>query len=111
MQTNTMYSILGYSVSSTELLLAGAALLFLAACLLIFRRRQRVVLDRSFMTDELMAHLAHIADSLDRLAARPPDRIIVQAPPQAETPAQQPPAEEPRTIPYSIFGREIFPSH
>ena len=70
MQTNTMYSILGYSVSSTELLIAGAVLLFLAACLLIFRRRQRVVLDRSFMTDELMAHLAHIADSLDRLAAR-----------------------------------------
>ena len=96
---------------SLELLIAGAVLLFLAACLLIFRRRQRVVLDRSFMTDELMAHLAHIADSLDRLAARPTDRIVVQPPAQAEAAAQEPPEEAPRTIPYSIFGRDISQSH
>ena len=112
MQSDTIYSLLGRPVSTIELLIGGAVLLFLAGVLLIFSRRQRVALDRSWTTDELMLHLSRIADSLDRLASRPPDHVIVQAPTQADATATEPKtAEGPRTIPYSIFGREISPSH
>lgn len=112
MQPDTIYSLLGRPITSAELLVASAVLLVLAGVLLIFGRRQRIALDRSWTTDELMLHLSRIADSLDRLALRPPDRVIVESKPATVETAPEPKrTTEAHTIPYSMFGREILPGH
>lgn len=111
MQANSIYSFFGRPISSLELLIGGAVLLFLAGVLLIFSRRRRFALDRSWTTDEVMLYLSRIADALDRLAARPAERIVVESPKPAEPLPDPKLAKEPHTIPYSMFGREISPGH
>lgn len=111
MQSDTLYSFFGRPITSFEVLVVGAILLVVAACLLIFSRRQRVALDRSWTTDELMLHLSRIAEALDRLAARPPDRVVVESPRPAETSPEAASAKEGHTIPYSMFGREFQPGN
>jgi hypothetical protein len=54
-------------LSSFELLVGGGALLICAAILLGLRRRQRVELETSMVTEELMAYLARIANALEGL--------------------------------------------
>jgi len=66
-----------------------------------FRRRRAVVLQRSSVTDQMVYELSRIADALDRLATRPLDQTIhptLQASGCKE--------DEPRTMPFSMFGRE-----
>lgn len=110
MESNPIFSIFGKPLSSMELLIAGAALLFVAGVLLIFSRRRRFALDRSWATDEITLYLSRIADALERQALRPPDRIVVESAKPPET-AEPKIAKEPHTIPYSMFGREISPEH
>jgi hypothetical protein len=68
-----------------------------------FRRRRAVVLQRSAVTDQMVYELSRIADALDRLAARPVEQTFHQAIPTAASAFKE---DEPRTIPFSMFGRE-----
>jgi hypothetical protein len=114
MQSQITFPLFGYTMvlSSGTLLALGASLLLLAGVLLIFARKHRVTLQHSLVTDELMVHLSRIADALERQAARPVDQIIVEALKQSERSAK--PKEVAtagsRTVPYSMFGREVSPT-
>lgn len=105
MQAGATYSFFGRTISTGELLIAGAVLLAIAGIMLIFRRRQRIALHRSLVTDELMLHLSRIADGLDRLAMRPVQTVIAEAPKRVEDLPPQTLTEQTRSIPYSMFGR------
>lgn len=111
MESNAIFSIFGKPLSSMELLIAGAALLFVAGVLLFLSRRRRFALDRSWATDEITLYLSRIADALERQALRPPDRIVVESPKSAEDGAEPKLAKEAHTIPYSMFGREFQQGH
>lgn len=63
-----------------------------------FRRRRSVVVQRSVVSDQVVYELARIADALDRIANRPVDQAISGATFSRE--------DEPRTMPFSMFGRE-----
>src|SRR6266704_1305361 len=84
-----------------------AVVFFLVAAttwaLLQFRRRRAVVLQRSAVTDQMVYELSRIADALDRLAARPMDQTFHQAIPTVASAFKE---DEPRTMPFSMFGRE-----
>jgi hypothetical protein len=60
-----------------------------------FRRRRAVVVQRSAVSDQVVYELSRIADALDRLANRSIDI--------SSTTFKE---EEPRTMPFSMFGRE-----
>lgn len=80
------------------------ALVFLAVAgttwvILQLRRRRAVVLQRSAVSDQLVYELSRIADALDRLASRPLEPTIPATPDSFK-------ADEPRTMPFSMFGRE-----
>jgi hypothetical protein len=63
-------------VTSSELLVAGGALLICAALLLsLARRKNRVVLESSVVTEELMAYLGRISNSLERMQMPSSDAI------------------------------------
>jgi hypothetical protein len=62
------------------------------------RRRRAVVLHRSAVSDQLVYELSRIADALDRLASRPMDQTMAATGSFKE--------DEPRTMPFSMFGRE-----
>jgi|SRR5580700_9038342 hypothetical protein len=62
-------------VTSFELLVAGGALLVCAAALLSVRKKNRVVLESSVVTEELMAYLGRIANALERLQMPASDAI------------------------------------
>jgi hypothetical protein len=111
MASNAIFSIFGKPLSSMELLIAGAVLLFVAGVLLFFSRRRRFALDRSWATDEITLYLSRIADALERQALRPPDRIVVGSATPVENAAEPKLTKEAHTIPYSMFGREISPGH
>jgi hypothetical protein len=66
-------------------------------CALQFRRRRAVIVQRSVVSDQVVYELSRIADALDRIASRPLDQVI-------PTPSYK--EEEPRTMPFSMFGRE-----
>ena len=57
--------VLDVPMTSFQLLVAGGALLICAAILLAVRRKTRVVMEHSVVTDELMAYLARIANALE----------------------------------------------
>ena len=67
-----------------------------------FRRRRAVVLQRSVVTDQMVYELSRIADALDRLANRT-DQSIHNTISAATGGFKE---EEPRTMPFSMFGRE-----
>ena len=80
------------------------ALVFLAVgattwVILQSRRRRVVALQRSAVSDQVVYELSRIADALDRLASRPLEHTI-----DAQTGSFK--EDEPRTMPFSMFGRE-----
>lgn len=99
-------TIAGHSISSNELLIAGAVLLCAAAFLLAVARRNRVMLQRSVVTDEVMILLGRIADAAERIANQPAASAIAAAAGTEHAPAPSKLSERSHTIPYSIFGRE-----
>ena len=80
------------------------ALVFLAVgattwVILQSRRRRVVALQRSAVSDQMVYELSRIADALDRIASLPMDQRIVG-------PTSSFREDEPRTMPFSMFGRE-----
>jgi len=81
-------------------------LLFVAAVtwgVLQVRRRRAVVLQRSAVSDQIVYELSRIADALDRLAGRSLDQKIHPSIPAATSNFKE---DEPRSMPFSMFGRE-----
>lgn len=83
------------------------ALVFLGVAALTWavlqlRRRRVVVLQRSAVSDQVVYELSRIADALDRLSSRPLDQALHPSIPAAGSFKE----EEPRTMPFSMFGRE-----
>jgi hypothetical protein len=81
------------------------ALVFLAVAattwvILQSRRRRIVALQRSAVSDQMVYELSRIADALDRLASRPMDQTM------SMTTTGSFKEDEPRTMPFSMFGRE-----
>jgi hypothetical protein len=104
------------TITSFELLAACAILLATSAILLLLSRKNRVVVQRSLLTDELLAYLSRIASALESQAVRGTDPGIAEAirrmDERLQTSLAPPPKPntETRTIPYSMFGREIQPA-
>ena len=104
--------------TSVQILVAGGALLFVAGLLLGLRRKNRVTLQRSLFTDELMIYLSRIADAAERQADRPTlqqiadmiDRRIAEHQRNAEANAAAGAGDsagpKSRPVAYSMFGRE-----
>ena len=104
--------------TSVQLFVAGGLLLFVVG-LMIGIRKQRVAVQRSFFTDELMINLSRIADATERQADRPTlpqiadmiDRRIAEHQRNAEANAAAATAgassgPKSRAMPLSMFGRE-----
>lgn len=106
MLSDSSFVFAGHSISSFQLLLAGALLLCAAAFLLAVSRRNRVTLQRSAATDEITVYLGRIADAAERIANRPVSSGIAAAAETARASAPVKLTERSHTIPYSIFGRE-----
>jgi hypothetical protein len=88
------------TITGQEQFLAVVFILVAAAtwAVLQFRRRRAIVLQRSVVSDQVVYELSRIADALDRLASRPIENTIPTVSGFKE--------EEPRTMPFSMFGRE-----
>ena len=106
-------------LSSLQLLLASGGLLFVAGLLIGWRRKNRVALQRSALTDELMIYLSRIADAVERHADRPSAQQIAevierriaeqQRNAEANTAAAAAGASagpKSRPVAFSMFGRE-----
>jgi len=101
-------------LTSSQLLVGAGALLFVAGLLLGLGRKQRVSLQRSLLTDELMAYLGRIADALERQADRPSahqvaeliERRIAEQQRNSEANAAAGTAPKSRAVAFSMFGRE-----
>jgi len=93
----------GRSITITEheqfLALVFAAVAVTTWVILQSRRRRAVVLHRSAVSDQMVYELSRIADALDRLASRPIDQTMA-------APTGSFKEDEPRTMPFSMFGRE-----
>ena len=105
MQAATVYPFFGHPISSTELLVAGAVLLAIAAVMLAFGRRQKIALQPSPVTEELALHLSRIADVLERLAMRPAPPVYSEPPKRSADTAPPKVAEDAGRVAYSMFGR------
>jgi hypothetical protein len=57
--------VMSVPLSSFQLLVAGAVLLICAAVLLMLRRKTRVQVESSVVTEELMVYLGRIANALE----------------------------------------------
>jgi hypothetical protein len=96
---------------------AGGVLLFFVGLMIGIGRKQRVSVQRSFFTDELMIYLSRIADAAERQADLPTlpqiadmiDRRIAEHQRNVEataTAAGAGAAPKARAMPFSMFGRE-----
>ena len=106
-------------ITSTQLLVAGGVLLFVVGLMIGIGRKQRVSVQRSFFTDELMIYMSRIADAVERQADRPTvqqiadmiERRIAEYQRNMEAAAASAAAgagagPKSRAIPLSMFGRE-----
>lgn len=93
------------NITGQEQFLAVVFILVAAAtwAVLQFRRRRAVVLQRSAVTDQMVYELSRIADALDRVATRPMEQSFHQAIPTVAGTFKE---DEPRAMPFSMFGRE-----
>ena len=106
-------------ITSTEVFVAGGVVLFVVGLMIGIGRKQRVSVQRSFFTDEMMIYLSRIADAVERQADRPTVQQIAEmierriAEYQRATEAAAVPAAagagtvpKSRAMPLSMFGRE-----
>jgi len=97
------------TLTSSEQLMAIVVLVIAATAwtILQFRRRRSVAVQRSAVTDQMLYELSRIADALDRIASRPVEAI--PAPNFREFKEEkfrEYKEDEPRKMPFSMFGRE-----
>src|SRR5215469_17051805 len=97
MPSDTVVSIGGHTLhfSSLYLWLIGMLLLALAGFLFGLSRGKRVVLQRSVRTEELVAQMGRIADSLERIGNQPAYRLIAEASREVESAPAPTPTLEP----------------
>jgi LPXTG-motif cell wall-anchored protein len=106
-----------FPLTGWQMMVAGGALLFVAGLLIGWRRKNRVALQRSLLTDELMIYLSRIADAVERHADRPTaqqiaemiERRIAEQQRNSEASAAAAgagAAPKTRAVPFSMFGRE-----
>ncbi|HET7108969.1 MAG TPA: hypothetical protein VFI38_19300 [Candidatus Acidoferrum sp.] len=106
-----------FPITSWQIMLAGGGLLFIAGLLTGLQRKNRVALQRSPLTDELMIYLSRIAEAMERQAERPSgqqiaemiERRIAQQQRNSEASAAAAGAgatPKTRTVAFSMFGRE-----
>ena len=96
------------SLSSFQLLMAGAVLLGVAAFLLAYAHGRRVALQRTVVTEDWALQLTRIANALERIAAWPADGLIAETPRRHSVPiedAAPPPEVKEHSILNSMFGR------
>jgi hypothetical protein len=104
-------------ITSAQLFVAGGVLLFVVGLMIGIGRKQRVSVQRSFFTDELMIYMSRIADAVERNADRPTlqqiaemiDRRIAEQQRNSEANAAAASAgagPKTRAVAFSMFGRE-----
>ena len=106
-------------ITSTEVFVGGGALLFVSGLIIGVGRKQRVALQRSLLTDEMLIYFSRIADAVERQADRPTvqqiaemiERRIAEYQRSAEAAAASAAAgagaaPKSRAMPLSMFGRE-----
>jgi hypothetical protein len=107
-------------ITSTEVFVGGGALLFISGLMIgVGRNKQRVALQRSLVTDELLIYFSRIADAVERQADRPTvqqiaemiERRIAEHQRNMEAAAAAAAAgagagPKSRAMPLSMFGRE-----
>lgn len=94
-------------VTSFQLLVAGGALLVFAAVLLGLRRRTRVMVERSLLTDELMIYLGRIADALEHPRTSSTDDVTVAVMRRMEEMGNAKANGKVREMPFTMLGREV----
>jgi hypothetical protein len=107
MLSDTGITFAGFTFSSSQLLIAGVALLFVGL-LLAMARGRRIALQRSIVTDDVANQLGRIAFALEQLANEASTRRIMEQ--NQRSNVTLPPAaigEEPNSAPFSIFGRKL----
>ena len=106
-------------ITSTEVFVVGGTLLFVAGLMIgLGRNKQRVALQRSLMTDEMLIYFSRIADAVERQADRPTVQQIAEmierriaeyqraTEAAAAASAGAGAAPKSRAMPLSMFGRE-----
>lgn len=69
LETQTRMWPVGGATLSNQMLIMGGGLLLAAALLMAIRRKSRVLLENSLVTQELMIYLSRIANAVERLQA------------------------------------------
>ncbi|HEX8872813.1 MAG TPA: hypothetical protein VF758_08610 [Candidatus Acidoferrum sp.] len=96
----------GGALTSNQMLILGGVLLLFAAILLGMRRRTRITLESSLVSEELMIYLARIATALEHPAGPSREDVTADVLKRLEEIANAKPNGKVRTIPQSIFARE-----
>jgi hypothetical protein len=95
--------------TSIGLLVAGGILLVVAGFLAGVRRRTRIVLEHSAVTQEMMAYLARMTDALETPRTPDIDQLAGQVLRRLQETSEARPNGKVREIPYSMFGRDYQP--
>lgn len=93
-------------LSSYQLLVIAGVLLVIAAVLMGVRRKTRIMLESSVVTEELMIYLARIANALEKGEGPNAEQITGNVLRKLEEIANARPNGKVREIPNSMFGRE-----
>jgi len=97
----------GYEpLSSYQLLVIAGVLLVVAAILTGLRRKTRIALESSLVTEELMIYLARIANALEKGEGPDADQITGDVLRRLEEIANARPNGKVREMPNSMFGKE-----
>jgi len=92
--------------ASYELMLMGVVLLVLAAMLLGMKRKTRITLDNSLMTEELMVYLERITNALERAQKVDTDEITVNVLKRIDELAKAKPSPKVREMPVAVTARQ-----
>lgn len=96
----------GHPVTSVELLIAAAVLLFAATLLLAMAKRKRgVVMHPSPVTDEIIIQLGRIADAVERIAYQPLQNNVSALPGTSTPPRAVASSPEGEPVPYAMAAR------
>jgi hypothetical protein len=104
MLSDTGITFFGQTITAMQLLLTGSGLLFIAL-LMALARGKRIAVQRSVVTDEIAIQLGRIASAMEQLAGDWAARRMIEAKLPMNTTLPPAVGEEPRPIPFSIFGR------